>query len=46
MGLHSIGDTLVLLDPGDIQLITLSAAAISQTRLYQGDHRGPRHQHR
>lgn len=35
MGLHSIGDTLVLLDPDDIQLITLSAAAISQTRLYR-----------
>lgn len=35
MGLHSIGDTLVLLDPDDIQLITLSASAISQTRLYR-----------
>lgn len=35
MGLHSIGDTLVLLDPDDIQFITLSAAAISQTRLYR-----------
>ena len=35
MGLHSINDTLVLLDPDDIQFITLSAAAISQTRLYR-----------
>ena len=35
MGLHSVGDTLVLLDPDDIQLITLSASAISQTRLYR-----------
>jgi len=35
MGLHSIGDTLVLLDHDDIQFITLSAAAISQTRLYR-----------
>jgi hypothetical protein len=35
MGLHSSGDTLVLLDPGDIQLITLSASAISQTRTYR-----------
>ncbi|WP_287664531.1 phage tail protein [Accumulibacter sp.] len=35
MGLHSINDTLVLLDPDDIQLITLSAAALGQTRLYR-----------
>jgi len=35
MGLHVIGDTVVLLDDADLQWLALSSSAISQARLYR-----------
>jgi len=35
MGLHAIGDTVVLLDDADLQWLALSSSAISQARLYR-----------
>jgi hypothetical protein len=35
MGMHVIGDTVVLLDDADLQWLALSSSAISQARLYR-----------
>jgi hypothetical protein len=35
MGLHVIGDTVVLLDDADLQWLAMSSSAISQARLYR-----------
>jgi hypothetical protein len=35
MGLHAIGDTVVLLDDADMQWLALSSSAISQAMLYR-----------